>query len=421
MKFKDASKWDPYSDQPYVLGDKAVRSHIRRQSWFASIKLFITNTLVAPFVAIRYVLGSRTKDAVSVDGFFGMGISIDKAPEETRRMIGELGVKKLLIRFPLDEMNRLDEYVDFVRSYSEHDILINVLQDRDHVECPDLLGRDLEAAFATLGPLCQAFQIGNAVNRKKWAFFNMDEYLRFYQTAYRLRNEKFPGLILAGPSVIDFEYHYTIRLLFNFFKLRYDKVSTLLYVDRRGAPENKQMGFSLKEKINLQWAMQKLSPKCSDKIIITETNWPLSGTAPYAPTSEQECVDEDTYASFMVRYHLMAIATGHVETVYWHQLIAPGYGLVDNRDGIHPYKGYSAYKTMLRVLEGAMFTSVSRNDGITTYVFKKGDRQIRVLWSTNPSVIDAGSCKQVILRDGGVETSSQLTITGSPTYILSDA
>jgi len=123
----------------------------------------------------------------------------------------------------------------------------------------------------------------------------------------------------------------------------------------------------------------------------------------------------------MVRYHLMAIATGHVETVYWHQLIAPGYGLVDNRDGIHPYKGYSAYKTMLRVLEGAMFTSVSRNDGITTYVFKKGDRQIRVLWSTNPSVIDAGSCKQVILRDGGVETSSQLTITGSPTYILSDA
>lgn len=421
MKFQDASKWDPYSDQPHVLGDKVVRSHIRRHSWFANLKLFLTNTLVVPFVAIRYLLGSTTKDAVSVKGFFGMGISIDKAPEDTRRMINELGVKNLLIRFPLSEMDRLDEYVQFVRSYAGYDILISVLQDRDHVESLDLLGSDLEAVFAKLGPLCQAFQIGNAVNRKKWAFFNMDEYLRFYETANRLRDDKFPGLVLAGPSVIDFEFHYTIRLLFNFFKIRYDKVSTLLYVDRRGAPENRQMGFSLKEKINLQWAIQKLSPKCSDKIIITETNWPLSGTAPYAPTSEQECVDEDTYASYMVRYHLMTIATGHVETVYWHQLMAPGYGLVDTRDGIHPYRGYAAYKTMFSLLDGATFTSVSEIDGITTYTFTNAGQKIRVLWSATSQELELDSPKQVIYRDGKMETCSQLTVTGSPTYILSDA
>jgi hypothetical protein len=35
----------------------------------------------------------------------------------------------------------------------------------------------------------------------------------------------------------------------------------------------------------------------------------------------------------MVAYYQMALATQMVETVYWHQLIAPGYGLVDNRDG----------------------------------------------------------------------------------------
>jgi hypothetical protein len=421
MKFQDASKWDPYSDQPYVLTDKSVRDLIRKQSLLPSLKLFLTNVLMAPLIAVRYLIGSSPADAFPCDEFFAMGISIDKEPSETRRLIEELGVKKLLIRFPLSEMDRLDEYADFVRSYTGYDILINVLQDRDHVESPDLLHKDLEAVFAKLGPLCQAFQIGNAVNRKKWAFFNMDEYLRFYETANRLRDQRFPGLVLAGPSVIDFEYLYTIRLLFNFFKIRYDKVSTLLYVDRRGAPENKQMGFSLNEKINLQWAMQKLSPKCSDKIIITETNWPLAGTAPHAPTSEQECVDEETYATFMVRYHLMAIATGHVETVYWHQLMAPGYGLVDTRQGVHPYKGYAAYETMFSLLNGAMFESVSKKRDITTYCFRAGKRRISVLWSTTSQVFNLDSPMQVIHRDGKTETCSQLTITGSPTYILSHA
>ena len=65
-----------------------------------------------------------------------------------------------------------------------------------------------------------------------------------------------------------------------------------------------------------------------------ETNWPITGTAPYAPTSETECVSEEEYADFMVRYHLLAFASQHASSVYWHQLIAPGYGLIDNRDGI---------------------------------------------------------------------------------------
>jgi len=68
-------------------------------------------------------------------------------------------------------------------------------------------------------------------------------------------------------------------------------------------------------------------------LLITEVNWPLKGTAPYAPTSETECVSEEEYRDYMLAYHQMAFATQMVETVYWHQLIAPGYGLIDPRSG----------------------------------------------------------------------------------------
>ncbi len=150
--------------------------------------------------------------------------------------------------------------------------------------------------------------------------------------------------------MIDFEFHYTIRTLFNFFSVKYDKLSSLLYVDRRGAPQNKQMGiFDTKNKINMLYALTKFSPKSTDEIYITEVNWPLSNTAPYAPTSELECVSEEAYAKFMREYLDIAQESGKIQRVYWHQLIAAGYGLVDDRgDTLRKTKAFNEYKQMLK-------------------------------------------------------------------------
>ena len=97
------------------------------------------------------------------------------------------------------------------------------------------------------------------------------------------------------------------------------------------------------------YALAKLSPKTTDEIYITEVNWPLSNTAPYAPTSELECVSEVQYAEYMLEYLEIAKKSRKVERVYWHQLIAPGYGLVDNRDGtIRKTKAFETYKQRLK-------------------------------------------------------------------------
>jgi hypothetical protein len=122
-----------------------------------------------------------------------------------------------------------------------------------------------------------------------------------------------------------------------------------LYVDRRGSPYSTQMKiFDFKNKIEFLDTIVRSSSKCNNNIYITEANWPLSGTAPYAPTSQKECVSEELYNQYMLDYFDIAIKSQKIEKVYWHQLIARGYGLVDNRDGtIRKTEAFYSFKKML--------------------------------------------------------------------------
>lgn len=328
---KEPFIWDKYSDQPYPIKDKVYKKEMRKKHMWDYIPLLFTNILFFPLSILLMSLFKGKKTAK--ENFYGMGVDLDKG-EVQKELIEELGVKHLLVRMPLWEMHRVEEYVEFARSFGEDKkILLNVLQDREHIEDEVLLQNDMEIIFKQFSPFVEEYQIGNAINRTKWGFFSMKEYLKWYEVIQKIRDEKYPELKLIGSSVIDFEYHYTIRTLFNFFPIKYDKFSSLLYVDRRGAPSNTQMGiFDTKNKISMLYALVKLSPKTTDEIYITEVNWPLSNTAPYAPTSEVECVSENEYAKFMLEYLHTAKESGKIQRVYWHQLIAAGYGLVDDRD-----------------------------------------------------------------------------------------
>jgi len=342
--------WDKYSDQPYPIKDKAYKKMMRKRHVWDYIPLLLTNLILFPLSIILMPLFKGNN--VDKEGFYGMGVDLNKG-EVQKDLIEELGVKHLLVRIPLWKMDRIDDYVAFIKSFGEDKhVLLNILQDREHIEDEALLQKDIHTIFQKCSPYVKEYQIGNAINRTKWGFFSMGEYLKWYSVIQKIRDEKYPDLKLIGSSVIDFEYHYTIRTLFNLFTLKYDKLSSLLYVDRRGAPQNRQMGiFDTKNKISMLYALAKLSPKTTDDIYITEVNWPLSNTAPYAPTSELECVSEEEYSTFMVDYHHIAKKSRKVQRVYWHQLIAPGYGLVDNRDGrIRKTKAYEVYKNMLNHL-----------------------------------------------------------------------
>jgi hypothetical protein len=166
------------------------------------------------------------------------------------------------------------------------------------------------------------------------------------------------------------------------------------------------------------YALATISPKSSNEIIITETNWPLSGTAPYAPTSEHECINEETYADYMVRYYLLAMCSNMVKSVYWHQLIAPGYGLIDNRDGkIIKRPAYSAFKTMLEQLQGAKIVSFLQHKSFYEIIAEQRGQIIQVLWCNDTSFkLYFDKEVEIISRDGQVTVSKTAELSGSPIY-----
>lgn len=348
-----------------------------------------------------------------------MSVNLDKEPELTPELVNELGVKYLLIRFPLSDIHNIGKCIDFIKSLKSESIILNVMQDANTIKDHTRLKKQFDLIFKNFSPYINQFQIGTTINRSKWGFFSVDQYLKFYQTAYRLKKNSYPELKLLGPSVIDFEYHYLIHALFNFFSLKYDAVSALLYVDRRGAPENTQMGMDLISKIHLMYAVATISLKSSNEIIITETNWPLSGTAPYAPTSEHECIDEETYANYMVRYYLLALCSSMVKSVYWHQLIAPGYGLIDNRNAkIVKRPAFYAFQTMLEQLQGARVIAFVQHKNFYEIIAEQNGQNIQVMWCNDETFeLSFSSEVKVISRDGQASLSRSVQLSGSPVYI----
>ncbi|WP_066165928.1 hypothetical protein [Aliarcobacter cryaerophilus] len=347
--------WDSYSDQPKVIKDRAFKKATRRKELKDNLKLLFTSIFILP-ISIIIMKFFKGNVKTSNTDFIGLGVNLDKDNGNNiqQELVEELGVKNLIIRLPLSDIKNIDLYFEFANSFNKNErknILINVIQDRLNIENQELFKKNIDLIFQKFKNISNEFQIGTTINRLKWGFFSTEEFMNFYMVASKIKEEKYPNIKLLGPSVIDFEYYYNARAMFNLKKIKYDITSALLYVDRRGSPQNSQYGiFDLKNKIDMLFSLVKLSPKVKSKdIYITEVNWPISNTAPYAPTSEKECVNCDDYTKYMLEYFKIAYESKKIKRVYWHQLIASGYGLVDNRDGkILKYPQFYAFKEMLK-------------------------------------------------------------------------
>ena len=408
--------WDNYSDQPAQLKDKVYKKKMRSLEKISFIKMFFTSLLILPISLIAMPFVKRKE--IESKNFFSMGVDFQREPEQTTQLLQELEVEAILVRFKLWEMQSLSELESFLEIHKTKKITLKILQDRENIEDLELFEINLRKIFTQLHKYVDIFEIGSTINRAKWGFFSVDEYNHFFMLAFRLKEQEFPKLKLIGSGVIDFEYHYTAQTLFNTFKYRYDGIASLLYVDRRGAPENMQLGFTLSDKIAWLSTLVWLSPKVGQELHITEVNWPLSNTAPYAPTSEHECVDTKSYANFMLRYHFLAFASQQVDSVSWHQLIAPGYGLVDNRGGnLQNYPAFKSYKFMVKNLKHAQFLRLDIKRDYYILQCLVDDQLLQIHWSLKKTTLQNEDFFKVYRDDGKKVTESTLQIGEAPLYI----
>ena len=375
---KSIFRWDGYSDQPAII-DKRNKRGLRLlgvrdepRKWLVSLSL--------PRFLLSRQLSAKRFEAYRNDHRIGLCINLERPFEskkilsgpELAEIIRPLNLRRISVRIPLSDLDRLDEYVQFIKHFSKYEVLAVVLQNREFIEDQERLERGLRCIFTALSGIVERYQIGNAVNRIKWGFVSQREYLEFFRIAWNLRNREFPGLDLLGGAVIDFELPEHLGALYNRFPFTYDGYAALLYVDRRGAPEKRQFGFNLLGKIDLLARFvagsRKVLTRGEPSLWITEVNWPLRDTGRHAPALGDSQVGEDEQIFFLVRYFLLALATGSVAACFWHQLVAPGYGLVDNRDGtVRKRPAYHGFATLCRLFNGARIEGFSRQEDLGYY------------------------------------------------------
>jgi hypothetical protein len=420
---RETFRWNPYADQPHNIGTRAERvwHHFRYLGSYFSLVGANLKKLIPGLPLYRKYRRQMYQEPVCLDRPFALSLSpVDGRNEDVVTSFLETGVRQGLVRIPSweqDQLMRYEEFIDLLLSRGV-EVTVSLLQCRDDVLDLSRWKEFLDQTFSQFKDKCAFFEIGHAWNRTKWGVWNYKEYLSLARPALELGQKH--GVKLVGPAVIDFEFHLYPPVL---KKIPFDKISSLFYVDRVGAPENKQFGWDISAKIALLKATIDVCTPDSRDLWITEFNWPLEGTGKYSPASGKPNVTEEEQGNFLVRYCVLALASGFVERLYWWQLVAPGYGLIDSREEKWRRRpSYWALKTLVRMLDASIYKAKIPHSQAAIFTFTKDDDRFAVCWTTGPELdfTFPKTIKKILDRDGHeIPVEGQdLTLSGTPKYVF---
>lgn len=416
-------EWNHYADQPHNVAPRKERfkHHLQHADTYWS--LLVSNIRRAVPILSRYRLYRKRmyKEQVQIDHPFSLSVSSsERRDEEVLGLLKETGIQKTLVRIPSwerENLECLERFIGLLHSQG-FEVTAALLQNREDVLDPSRWLHFIEEVFSRLRRACAFFEIGHAWNRTKWGVWDQQEYLRLARPSLVLA-EKF-GVKLVGPAVIDFEFHLYPPVL---EVIPFDRVSSLLYVDRMGAPERKQFGWDTSRKIALLKAVVDGSTGEEHDLWITEVNWPLKGTGKYSPASGKPNVSEEEQADYLVRYYILCLASGFVERIYWWQLVAPGYGLIDSRETEWRRRAsFYALKTMVSHLKESDFLHKIPHSRAEIFFFRKGRDDFAVCWTREGACeyLFSRNVRRVVSRDGKVisRDENRIRIDSSPKYVF---
>jgi hypothetical protein len=229
-------RWNEYADQPHnvALRKERFRYHLKHTGSYFSLTGSNLKRAFPVLSLYRKYRKRMYKVPVNIESPFALSISPHKEkPDEVLDFLRETGVQKILVRVPSWEREKLDEYEKFFELLLQNgcEVTAALLQQRDDVVDPLKWQEFLEEVYSRLKESASYFEIGHAWNRTKWGLWNYKEYIQLALIALDL-SEKY-RLKIIGPAVIDFEFHLYPPVL---DAVLFNKVSSLLYVDRMGAP-----------------------------------------------------------------------------------------------------------------------------------------------------------------------------------------
>ncbi len=425
---RDRVVWDELSDQPHQHATRLERLSIRIGDAGSHAREAGAALVSMPRIWKRYrELEANLYSRPVV--WSGTGIAIRPWPEDPDALLGaldELGVKRVLLRLQPWQGNHDDELALAQELHRRgFELAFSLPQNRALVRDRERWRSAVTEISELFSGLGHHYQIGQAVNRSKWGVWNHVEYLELAQDASAILRQN-PKVELMGPAVIDYELFRTAGILnVPWEGVFFEILASLLYVDRRGAPENRQLGYDTVDKVLQVKAIAETAKSCGGRSWITEMNWPL-WEGPHSPAGKTVSVDERSQADFLTRFYLLALGTGMAERVYWWQLVARGYGLTyGDPDGVLVRRpSFHALATLHDQLEGSVFLGpLKTNIPGRLYRFRRPKGETVVVgWTADASTMSVklpGAVARIVNRDGnetGVPNGTEVSIDGSPRY-----
>lgn len=432
---KDYWLWDEKTAQPMIALSKEEKNRERH------LGDLLTSTLRAliklPTVIRQYRRLSAQAFASPIEMKGRIGVALNPRQEfitAEKDLLAQLGNLPVLIRFYRHETpEQWALTIELINSLHARSISIMValLQDREAVLDHEKWQVFLDFIIPKIQDRVACIEITHAFNRAKWGIWRLPEWRKLFAAAFEYQL-KFPTVKIAGPACIDFEYIPVISAFAELKKInstyQFDALSHLLYVDRRGTPENRQGAFSTLEKAQLLKAIAQTSSACADKVIVSEVNWPLENTdvwspivCPYVTARWQKMPSgepADLYAHYMLRYLAITLCSGYVDQVFWWQLSAKGYGLINEQNHFEQRPAFLALVFFLNLLGNSRFEYKHKSNS-KDYIleFTKDNHRYLMAWSIDkaPKPLKV-PYKKAWNYLGEQENSIQLT--GSPIYIL---
>ena len=365
--------WDDRSAQPVSVPLR--RDRVRHYPPLRNARIALAAATALPGLrrAYREAISEAFTRPVDMAGRAGVAIHPDpRTWERELPFLEALGSVPVLIRLYHHDPAAAEAAAAIGKSLhaAGRETAFALVQDRDAVRDPARWRSFVDRMMEQVAPFAASVEIGHAVNRTKWGLWDPAEYAVLAAPLVDWKR-RHPGLVLSGPACIDFEYPYVAACLRNLPDgLSLDALSHHLYVDRRGPPEAFQGRFDTVRKLALARALAERSGRCSARVIISEVNWPLSGTGVWSPVTspydtpgivrrKDPSIGEDDYADYMIRYLLCTLCSGLAERVYWWRLAARGYGLVDDTDPTawRARPAHAMLANFLRRMTGARFLS----------------------------------------------------------------
>ena len=301
------------------------------------------------------------------------------------------------------------------------------------------------------GGKIKRIEIGNTINRKRWAGYTLNGFMAAWDIAYQTIKPR--DIELAGPNVTDFEPMYNIGILSMLQAKQQlpDVHSNNLFSERVSEPERFDhrilkyrwatvLKYNLIKKARL---LKKISADFGVKRFISPVAfWAIYRIQRLLPDGEQKQAD------YAARYMLLNAASGALDQVFWGALICHREGLINDGllDSQYPalervthyasvdgeqanfklHASFNAFKTVVSMIQGSEYVqAIASAKGLEIHHFQTEQHTIHALWTINGKVALLGdlyestdlNLGEIIHRDGEVLASETLIVCESPIYI----